>query len=805
MSIDPEKFCYPQFDSFTYETNVPGIYVIGDITGKPLIKNSINSGYEVMAGLDKLITFEGHVGDANAYDVIIIGAGPAGLSAALEAENRGIKYIVLEQGKIANTIQSLHRGKQIFAVPTDIDARGELWFEAGTKENLIKKWQQQIEEYNMNIRTDMRVTDIKDYGEYFRCITSYGEYFSGRRIILATGRMGNPRKIGAAGENFSKVSFYLTDAGSIRNEPVLVYGAGDRACEAALSLCENNPVTMVTVDHEWTHAKKRYSDEIEKQVHLGRIELIFSTRIEAIGEFDVTLENVVTGEPRKIKNSHVFIMIGTDTSISFLKKIGLKIQKQWSIKRAAVLILSLIFSFLLYSAVFGFFPLANLNNFIKNYRKAVPVKIWPRVPHKNGPPKNNQAPALIEPVHSNAALIDVSKEDRSVTISINYSETGFRLRERVRFAFIITRKIKEAGSIDESMEQAKFNGVVLSQRFMNEGVYHVTVALYESDEFVNQIYNFWNKKGYLGGYPFNEPFFYYSILYSLVVLIFGLRAMRKWYQTGNRDNAIFQIRRYGVLIFTQVFFFTIFPFIIAQSNEWLSFLSPWPLNPDVFISTGEYFKIWGIILLVVFVPLLVLFHGKRYCSFVCSIGALSETLGDLWRTDVPGGKKWMKWEKLGGFVFLLALITTLAAVILGINTAIGGIAAWVYRVIAIILLCNLLALALYPLFGARIWCRFFCPLGYLMGFISRLFSKAKISRFGIKSNNRCILCSECSNNCQMGIDVLEFAKSEDSFSNLETTCIGCGICVSICPVNNLEFIKQRKKVSLYANSPGIKK
>ena len=200
--------------------------------------------------------------------------------------------------------------------------------------------------------------------------------------------------------------------------------------------------------------------------------------------------------------------------------------------------------------------------------------------------------------------------------------------------------------------------------------------------------------------------------------------------------------------------------------------------------------IWGVLLAFGIIPLMVVWHGKRYCSWICGCGGLAETLGDRWRHLAPKGKTSLRWEKMNLLVFAAAVVIT--AMMLGRDVveafnkpAQQGI--HIYRIVADIWLVGILPLTLYPFLGGKIWCRYWCPLAKMMEFFSRAYERLGISRYRIASNEKCIACGECTRNCLVGIDVMRFALKQESITNANSSCIGCGICVTVCPMDVLSF------------------
>ncbi|MEO8129238.1 MAG: 4Fe-4S dicluster domain-containing protein, partial [Bryobacteraceae bacterium] len=190
------------------------------------------------------------------------------------------------------------------------------------------------------------------------------------------------------------------------------------------------------------------------------------------------------------------------------------------------------------------------------------------------------------------------------------------------------------------------------------------------------------------------------------------------------------------------------------------------------------------------IPILVLFHGKRYCSWICGCGGLAETLGDRWRHLSPKGDTSIRWERMNLVVFLAAVVITVMILTKDAVTIFrtpANIGIDYYHLIADTWLVGILPVTLYPFFGGKVWCRYWCPLAKMMELFSTVFTRFKVSRFAIHANDKCIACEDCSRNCQVGIDVMRFALKQEEITNFNSSCIGCGICVTVCPMDVLSF------------------
>jgi len=300
--------------------------------------------------------------------------------------------------------------------------------------------------------------------------------------------------------------------------------------------------------------------------------------------------------------------------------------------------------------------------------------------------------------------------------------------------------------------------------------------------------------------------------------VFGLLAMKRW---GLDRKDKFQIWRYvSLLSFQWIFFFIIPEFLFQWAVEyqwvgeklasdpsfsqqaWRSYgiVYAWPLFfYTFFYNPHDIWVIWGVVLAFGVIPLLVLFHGKRYCSWVCGCGGLAETLGDRWRHLAPKGPTTIQWERMGTWVLLFAIAVTALVLISDVVEVLrkpAFEALDIYRLAVDVWLVGILPVTLYPFLGGKIWCRYFCPLAKMMELASRFFSRRKWSRFAIYANDKCIACGECTRYCQVGIDVMSYALRQEVLDNKTSSCIGCGICVSVCPMDVLHFRKEARRQSL---------
>ncbi len=383
---------------------------------------------------------------------------------------------------------------------------------------------------------------------------------------------GNPRKLQVPGEteHAAKISQNVVDPDEWRDRHLLVFGAGDVACEAAIALADRgNRVTMAAPDKEFTYPKKRNVDAVTERVRAGTIKLHLSHKAVEIRENEVDIAHTVTGEKTTVPCDHMFRCIGADLPLKFFDRIGVKLERTWDLRRYAVIL----FAFLICYTIYG-----------------VKKPAWPFAP-------------------------------------------GDALQSWPAYISLFTPKI---------MGQA--------------------VRI--------------------------NPVFWYAFAYSLVMTVFGIKAYYRW---GVAYNDAHQKKRYISLIVTQWTLGFLIPGVVmywihhkvgdnmwlgASGNYWHAFglELPFPLYFSMFFyDVGLLYLIYGLLVTFIVIPILSIFHGKRYCTWICGCGGLAETLGDCWRHLSPKGKVSRRWEWMNTAVMIwafVAAIFVLARVGFGIH--VGG-------------------------------------------------------------------------------------------------------------------------------------
>lgn len=729
-------------------TNVHGLYVVGDLTGVPLLKFSADTGARAVKTIAADPAFRAEVQERapGVKDLVIVGGGVSGMAAALQAKAEGLEFELVEASEPFATIVNFPKAKPIFAYPTEMKPAGELEFRADVKEPLLEELRAQT--LGRGIRPRLaRVERVAREGGALAVVLGDGEKLLARRVIVAIGRSGNFRKLGVPGEDSGKVFNRLHDPKEFARAPVLVVGGGDSALETAIALAQcGADVTLSYRGRELARPKPEnverlealradphaavaiptpsservttaVGDFMEDTRRPGSIRVLLGSTVKRIDADSVTL---VDAEKRELAlpNAAVFTMIGREAPLDFFRKSGVRIQgelrpRDWTL-------LALFFAFCV---------------FLYNWKAGGALK------------------------------------------------HAFEVRDWFPFG--------QPTSLAEAAER---------------GVDPATLA------------------GTLA-ITLSEPGFYYSLAYCALVTIFGVARIRK------RRTPYVKVQTLTLMAVQLVPLFLL-PYVVLP---WLGHNGAFDsgfgktvadhLFPAASYGHGrEYWRAFGLVLAwplfiwnvfteqplvwwlaislvqtAVLIPLLVRKFGKgAYCGWICSCGALAETLGDAHRQKMPHGRVWNRLNLVGQVVLAVAVVLflvrvtswTLPGTWLGEHAKslyYGLLSGWNvfgvqlnYYWLVDVGLAGVVGVAFYFWFSGRVWCRFACPLAALMHIYAR-FSRFRI----LPEKKKCISCNVCTSVCHQGIDVMNFANKGLPMADPE--CVRCSACVQMCPTGVLEF------------------
>jgi NosR/NirI family transcriptional regulator, nitrous oxide reductase regulator len=697
--------------------NVPGVRIVGDLTGVPLLKFSADTGARAV----REILAEKHFakgGDAALLDLVIIGAGVSGVSAAIEAKKAGLNFRLYESAEAFSTIRNFPRKKPIFTYPTDMVPAGEMRFKATVKEELLSELSAQQAEHGIE-PIAAHIDRIERTGGHLNIHFLKGEAVQAKRVIVAIGRTGNFRKLNVPGEGLDKVSNRLIDAKGFEGKQVLVVGGGDSALEAAISLAEAGAnVDLSYRKKDFSRPKAGNLEKLQAFSQQGKIRLHLGTNVQDIAKNEVTLCGE-SGCDEIVPNDQVFILIGREAPLDFFRRSGIHISGERTPMFWTTMVTSLLFFFWLYH--------------------------W--------------------------------KKGGKLPFGLHFPE------------------------------------------WLNP----------QPSKLYAGLHGWWDTAGTWGNIfksAAADPGFYYSLAYCLCVLIFGIRRIKRRKTPYVKLQTTVLTLVQWIPLFILPYF--VLPYLGANGAFTHGGLGQW--FGETFLSNGpgtapvEYWRAFGFILawpLFVFnlftdaplwgwlilgfiqtfviIPLIVWRWGKgAYCGWICSCGALAETLGDAHRQKMPHGPFWNKLNMVGQVVLAFAFVILFVRIVgwvfpaTGINalfkTLLYTMPLANYSYLVDLWLAGILGVAFYFHFSGRVWCRIACPLAALMHIYARF------TRFRIfAEKDKCISCNVCTSVCHQGIDVMAFANKGKPMADPE--CVRCSACVQSCPTGVLQFGRFGKKTN----------
>lgn len=721
-------------------TNVPGLFIVGDLAGVPLLKLSANGGARVARRIAETAS---RSSDPDTLDLAIIGAGASGMAAALEAKKAGLKYAVFESAEPFSTIVNFPKAKPIYLYPTEmaLDADLALTDRSDVKEGLLAELTEQTIDRGLQV-THRKISHVERAGGVLQVVSEDGSRTKSRHVIVGIGRSGDYRKLNVPGESLGKVYNRLHDPADYAGTDVLVVGGGDSALETAIALAQSGArVTLSYRKPEFNRPKPENIEQIERLRAQGGLTLEMDSRVLQIGERSVDLQRA-DGKPVTLPNDHVFTMIGRDAPLSFFRKSGVAIRGEKRIGWWLTLLLML--------AVFTFLYQ------VKKPGTFLPVAEWWEAqklfPHNLGPILSSISSAFDRP--SNLL-----------------------------------------------------------------GTIRLSVAGVE---------------GKTGA----APGFWFSLMYSTLIVVFGIKRIRR------RKTPYITVQTSALMAF-QVIPLFLLPYILLPwmgHNGWFDAGIGETIASNLFPVAGydahgrEYWRAFGLILAwplfiwnvftgepmlwwlvisfaqtFVLIPLIIYFWGKgAYCGWVCSCGAMAETLGDTHRHKMPHGPFWNRMNFIGQAFLALAMLLLLFRIIgwiwpdaaavrwyaglLGADTRSAYLPALNYVWFVDLFWAGILGFGLYFHFSGRVWCRFACPLAALMHIYHRF------SRFAILADkSKCISCNVCTTVCHQGIDVMNFANKGKPM--IDPQCVRCSACVQSCPTGVLSFGQVDKQGNAIAQDP----
>jgi thioredoxin reductase (NADPH) len=306
-----------------YETTIRNMFIVGELGGLALIKNAINQGRDCVDTIaQRLAVNKTSATAVGLHDILIVGAGPAGISASLRAAEKNLNYVTLEQSEIGGTVSKYPRQKLVMTSPVEFPMHGKFKKSELSKEELLEFWGKVLKRADFKCKTGEKVENIaKGEDGIFRVTTQTTEY-KARHVVLALGKTGNPRKLGVKGEELPKVMYRLIEADHYVNKRILVVGGGDSAVEAAMGLASQvgNSVTLSYRQATFSRIKERNNQRVQDFMRKGKLKVLFNSNPVEFRKDSVLMD--VNGAQQTLPNDFVWIFAGGEPPTAFLKKIG---------------------------------------------------------------------------------------------------------------------------------------------------------------------------------------------------------------------------------------------------------------------------------------------------------------------------------------------------------------------------------------------------------------------------------------------------------------------------------------------------
>lgn len=308
-----------------FQTNVPGVFIAGELGGMGLIRNAIEQGRQAMDSIRKLLAAP----HENQLDVVIVGAGPAGLCATLAAAEAKLNYATIEQEELGGTVAHFPRRKLVMTQPAVLPIVGKMKFKEVQKETLIEYWRNVEQSTGIAINYNENVEAVEAAPNGGFVVRTSKRNYNTRAVLLTIGRRGSPRKLGVPGEEMDKVVYRVIDPQQYRDQKVLVVGGGDSALEAATSIAAEagTTVTLSYRSDGFSRAKPKNRRLVDEMAEAGRLRVLFSSNVKAIhkGSVDIAVQDSL----ETIDNDAIVISAGGILPSAFLRTIGIHVETKW--------------------------------------------------------------------------------------------------------------------------------------------------------------------------------------------------------------------------------------------------------------------------------------------------------------------------------------------------------------------------------------------------------------------------------------------------------------------------------------------
>lgn len=312
----------PHVNQF-FESNVRGIFIAGEMGGMGLIKNAVEQGRQAVNNLARGI----HSKSDMEYDLVVVGAGPAGIGSTLEAKRLKLRTVTLEQDSLGGTVFTFPRSKIVMTAPMDLPLYGKVKLYETSKNELLELWNEVLLKNEINIEEKKKVYQIEEQNGGFEVRCNDGSSYTTQRVLLAIGRRGTPRKLNMQGEDLPKVFYRLLEPEQISGKNILVVGGGDSAIESALLLTPQNKVTLSYRKDTFSRLKPKNKQKLDEAISEKKLNLLLNSNLTSIEENKVHLK--LEDDEISLANDFVYIFAGGELPTDFLKSAGIVITRKF--------------------------------------------------------------------------------------------------------------------------------------------------------------------------------------------------------------------------------------------------------------------------------------------------------------------------------------------------------------------------------------------------------------------------------------------------------------------------------------------
>ncbi len=307
------------------ETNVPGIHIAGELAGLGLIRNAINQGREVIEHIAAALRREGAQAGEDLLDVVIVGCGPAGLAASLGAKAHGLNFVTLDQSSLGGSVAHYPRGKLVMTAPAQLPLIGAVQLGSVSKDELLAFWEEVLNRTGLAPRFEEHVRNVERDGGAFVVVSDKATYRT-RRVLLAMGRGGTPRRLGVPGEELAKVVYRLSDPDQYAGQRVMIIGGGDSALEAAKALTDvpGTAITLVYRGKAFASALPENRAAVEGLGAAGTVAIHRAARPVAITPATVEIEG--PDGLLSLANDAVIACLGGTMPREWLAQLGIAVE-----------------------------------------------------------------------------------------------------------------------------------------------------------------------------------------------------------------------------------------------------------------------------------------------------------------------------------------------------------------------------------------------------------------------------------------------------------------------------------------------